>query len=326
MINGNSLVVQMATEDTYGAVPSAMTKKVNVSSEGFKWEPTKKDEGLLTGGRTTGKVETMSIKTSGSISTLARPDDVGLFIKNTLGIEETPALVDGTEGAYLHTFKAIGTAETDSLPSLTFTLDKKAAVLVYNGCKIDSLSFSADPEDYLKIDLSIVGKEETTGALTNSLSLSPLKAFKFRHGQVKLNNSVLADITSIKLDYKNNLDQSIQTTATGKYYKEPECGSREVTADLEMLYSTESETLRNTWYKTDDAVSLELDFTSDEEIEDGVPYQLRLTLPNVQVNTMENPSFSGTDTIKQSVNFKAIEVGADELIVVEVVNGLASAY
>ena len=85
ILNGNSLILQLGKEDTYGTAATP-TNQVRVSSESLKPVYNKVDEGLLTGGRGASRKEIMSLKTEGDISTLARPDEVGLFYRAALGV------------------------------------------------------------------------------------------------------------------------------------------------------------------------------------------------------------------------------------------------
>lgn len=323
MINGNSLILQFGKEPAYATLANP-ERQIKVASESFKATYNKKDEGLLTGGKGASKKELMSLKSEGSISTLARPDDVGMFLSAGLGVEADVEELGGS--AFKHTFTAIGTEETDSLPSLTAFVDRKVDVFTYNGLKINSLSFSCSPEDYLKLDINFVGKQEGyKGIIDKGIHTSPLKAFKFRNGKVKIGNTVIADITSIKLDYENSLDSSIYTTGSGLFCIEPEAGTRSIKTDVEMLYTKEAEGLRRTYYNADTDVALELTFTSDEEIEDGVPYELKFTIPCNQCPD-SSANFGSAETIKQSMSFEAVENGTDELITVELTNGYETKY
>ena len=324
MINGNSLILQFGKEPSYATLANP-ERQIKVASEGFKATYNKKDEGLLTSSRSgTGRKEVMSVKSEGSISTLARPDDTGLFLFGGLGVEEAVESV-GTK-AYKHTFHAIGTGENDKLPSLSAFVDRKVDVFTYNGLKIESFSFSASPEDYLKLDVNFVGKEEAyNGTMSKTLTPSPLKAFKFRHGKVKIAGAEIADITSIKFDYQNSLDSSTQTTGTGLYFLEPQVGGRNIKTDLEMLYTSDSEGIRKNYYKTDADVAIELTFTSDELIEDDIPYSLKITIPCNQCPD-STANFGSAETIKHTMSFEAFENGTDELITVELINGYANKY
>lgn len=324
MINGNSLIVQIGKETQYGEVPQP-ERQIKVANESIKPTYNKKDEGLLTGGKATGRKETMSLKTEGSISTLARPDDVGLFLLAGLGNEGEVEKIAGKENVYKHTFTAIGNEETDILPSLCFFINRKTKNFTYNGVKIASMSFSASPEDYLKLDITLQGKDEGSTSQVTTLQTSPLKAFKFRHGKVYVQENEVADVTSIKLDYNNGLDGALQTTGTGLYFLEPQAGTREIKADVEMLYTRDTETLREKFYKTDDTAKIELVFTSDEIIEDDTPYSLKFTIPCNQV-TESSANFGDAGSIKQTMSFSALENGVDELITVELVNSYQQKY
>lgn len=325
MINGNSNIIEIGKESTYGTVATP-TYRIQVSTEDLKWSPTKKEEGLLTGLRTKGKSETMGIKTEGKLSTLVRPDFAGFFLKGLLGLEATPAVATGSTVAYTHTFTAIGNGESDYLPSYTVIADRKAKIFTYNGLVIGSIDFSAQPEDYLKFDVSLNGKDEGTGSTDTTLSISPLKAFKFKEASVKFNGSKLADVTSIKLFYNNGLDTSVQTTDTGVYYKQPQAGTREIKIDGEMLYTSAAESLRDTWYKTDGTTSMEIKFESDQYADETnkIPYSLTFTIPYGQI---EMPNTTTSDgTLKQSFTYNALENGSDQLITATLVNTMATAY
>ena len=317
IVNGNSLILQLGAESSYGTAATP-TRQIRVASESLKPTYNKVDEGLLTGGRGAGRKEIMSLKVEGDISTLARPDDVGLFLKAALGVEE----VDGNK----HTFTALGTDLEDSLPSLTAVLDRKVDKFSYAGLKVNTLSFSAAPEDYLKLDVSFVGREESTGAELAELSPSSLKSFKFRHGKVKLGGVEVADITNINFSYNNNLDTETQTTSTGLYFKEPEPGMRAITTELEMLYAEGTEAYRTSYYKTDATVSIELKFISDETFGDNkTPYSLTISIPCNQCSDA-SANMSGADSTKQTMSFEAVDNLTDELITVELVNDVSDEY
>lgn len=325
MVNGNSAIMQFAVESVYGTAPT-MTKQIRISSESLKYVPEKKDEGVLTGGKAAGRVNTMSKKFEGSISSIVRPDEAGYWLGLALGVEDqTPDLVGASAGAYKHTFTSIGNDESDSLPSVAFVVDRIVKAYAYTGGKVNTLSFNAQPGDYLKFELALVGKDEVDGTPA-TLTVSPLKPFKFAQAAVKIGGTTVADVTDIKFTHNNNLDAAMQTTSTGIYFKEPEAGAREIKADLEVLYSTAANGLYTDYFKEDDDVSLEITFTSEEEIETGFPYSLKITIPHMQCREVTPANISGADTLKQGLSLQGVEVGTDELITVELINGLATAY
>jgi hypothetical protein len=317
MISGNSAILQMALEATYGTVPTAMTDKINFSSADFKPTITKKDDGLLTGGKIGSQQETMSVKASGSLSTLAKPETIGLLLKGALGVEVVGEQ-DATTKKYTHTFTPLGNGENDFLPSYTFVLDRKAAIKSYTGMTFDSLALSAASEDYLKADVTLIGQDEGDGALTSGLVAETAKALKFRQGKAYIGTAEIADCTSIKFNYKNNVS-SLQTTSTGTHYTQPQPATREITAEIELVYSTAAETLRKTWYKTDDLLSLKIVFTDDNN------NILTLAIPCAQITAYDPPAVSGKDTMKQSFTTTAVS-SASEPVTVTLINDRATAY
>jgi hypothetical protein len=324
MISGNATILQAGKESAYGTA-GTMTRQIKYGSESLGPALNKVQESVMTGRVGASPVNIMGIRAEGSISFLARPDDLGLFLKCALGVESVSTPAEATN-AKKHTFTPIGNGLTDSLPSLTVNIDKKVSVFSYVGCKINSLSFSAAPEDYLSLDVEFAGKQELdNGALATSLVPSPLKAFKFWQGKVYLGGVEMADVTSINFSYNNNLESALQTTSTGLFYKEPQPNTREITASLEMLYSAAAETFRNTFFKTDDIVSLRLAFISDELAETGVPYSLTIHVPACQVSSCSN-SVGDANSIKQSAELAGIDNGVDPVLTVDLVNLVTGAY
>jgi hypothetical protein len=315
MITGNSATLQIGRESVWGTI-IVPTNKINFSSADFKEVRSKKDNGLLTGKIIASGKETMSIKTSGTLSTLAKPEGVGLFLAGALGRESVAA--DAESGKYLHSFLPVGNAESDFLPSFTVVVDKKGGIYAYPGLVIDTLALSAAAEDYLKLDVTFAGKSEETGTLATGLSPEVTKAFKFRGGKAYLSDSEIADCTSLKFELKNNLT-SDQTTSTGEYFSQPQQATREITSDIEIVYSTETEALRGNWWKTDNTFSFKLNFEDD----DG--NTLTLTIPTGQVTTCDPPAMSGKDTLKQSISIQAV-ASDNDAVLVELLNGRETTY
>lgn len=314
MINGNSAILEFAQEETWGKKENP-TQRVEFTSEGFNWVPNKTEEGLLTGGMTSGALETMSVSAEGSLSTIAKPETVGFFLKGALGVEE----VEEAGEKYQHTFKAIGNTEADKLPSYTFTVDRIAGCWAYTGMKINSLSFSAAAEDRLKLDISMNGRTKEAGTINKALTAEKSKAFKFNQGSVIADGQKVGKITSVSLAYNNNLDTSTQTMDTGIYYEEPAHGMREITADIEVIYSSQIENFAERYWMNDTTLSLNISFAA----EDGS--ELSFSLPACQITAFADPNASGAETLKQSFSVKAID-NQDDLIVVQLVNTRNQSY
>lgn len=325
MITGNNAKLQIGVESTYGTAVTT-TQEIQFISESLRRNLNKKDEGVLTGGRATSKVATLSKSTGGNISILARPDDIGYLLGCLLGVEGTPAQISPSTTAYKHTFTALDVADDSRLPSLTAKIDRINDIFVYNGVKIDSISFSAQPEDFLKLDVSLFGQAEAGSGSLATLSPSTLKAFRFAWGSLSYNSGTIADITSIKLNYNNNLVKNVQTTGSGYYFYEPDPAARDIQVELEALYNTDVADFE-TAYGDDSLAELVLTFTSEEEADDAnnIPYKLTITLPNVQITDCV-ANISSPDAVKAQIKAKAVEDGTDELITVELQNLRSTAY
>jgi hypothetical protein len=312
----------MEGASTYGTIPT-MQRQIKIASEDFKFTPSKKQEGVLTGNIGAGYFQTMGKRTENSLSFLARPDDIGIFLKAVFGKETLSTASSITT----HVFTPILNGLTDYLPSLTFMLDKKIDVFTYNGCKINSISFSAAQEDFLNVELEIFGMDEGYGGTLANLTPSPLRAFTFHGGKAYMAGSTtdFADITSISFSYNNNLENTLQTTSTGLYYKEPQPNTREINIDLEMLYSTEAETWRKTWFKTDDVLQVKLEFTSDEEITAGNKYKLTIDIPACQVSEC-SMAVGDANGVKQTATVVGIDNSVNTLITATLLNGFTTAY
>ena len=313
-VNGNSVIFTIGKETTYGT-PVNPDKRVEVSSESFKYVANKTEEGLLTGRIGGGMVETMSVKADGSFSTLAKPESVGYFLKGVLGSET----FDEETGK--HTFTPIGNRESDLLPSYTFTIDRGLQkAFAYSGVVFDSVSFSASAEDRLKLDLTCIGQKETK---VNSISNTTLRAenaksFKFHQGSVKMDNEKVADITSISFEYKNNTT-NYQSTDTGLYFSRSVPGKRECTATFEATYSNAIETIREEKFKTDEIVTVEIEFVDNDN------NSIKFIIPNGQIQAMENPTATGADLLKQSITVQAVDVD-DPFVKVELINSVDETY
>lgn len=329
MINGNSVIAQLGLETTYGTAVNA-TNQFKIASESLKPVYNKIDEGLATGGRGAGLKATMGIGVEGALSTLMR-GDMGYILAGALGVESVAGTDDGEGGIiapYTHTYTAIASDEDEHLPAFTVKVDRKVDQFAYTGCKINSLTLSASAGDYLKADINLVGRDETTGATMQTLSPSSLKAFKFAQGKMYTVTSgvrtEIADVDNVSVEINNNLDYQTQTTSTGDHYAQAEVGTREINVTAEAIYSTDAESIRNTYYKSDATVGIDLEFISDEMASGTTPYKLTISLPCCQLSDAD-ANMGGLDTLKQNMTFNVVDNLTDELITIALVNADANA-
>ena len=315
MISGNKLIAQFGKEAKFptatGYLIPNMSHQVRLISEALNNTYNKVDEGVLTGGKGKAKSVVTSNTVDGSVDFLARPDDIGLFLKMALGNETVAEAGD----KHKHTF----TAAADNLPNMAILLDKVANVFVYEGCKISSLEFNAAPEDYLKVTASIQGYkvEGNKASYKKALTPSALNAFMFSGATIKAAGDKIADVTSIKWSYNNNL-QSEVTTDTGIHRTEATPATREIVSDISCIYTAVTDAFDDDYYKTDTPLSLELLFESGDN-------SLKIIIPANTVTSSTAP-FDGADGRHQNMTFEAFEDGTNELITIELVNDISTAY
>ena len=328
MYNGNSTIFQWKAESTtnieYGDTAGAMAEQIKISSESIKPVYNKIDEGLATGGRGAGLKATMGIGVEGNFSTLVRPDMLKMFY-GVLGQVD-----GGTEryAPYNYTFTCRD-SNYSRQPFFSVGIKRGAFGFLYTGMKINSLTLSASAGDYLKADVSLVGREEKENWNPNpDLTPSPYKAYKFAQGKVyevktttdsegteTTENVEIYDITSMSLEINNNMDYQTQTTSTGDYYAEPDVGTREISLSLEAIYSENSENLRKNYYKTDNTLAVQLKFVSDEAGNNGSKYSLSIDLPCCQMSDAD-ANVGGLETLKQNMTLNVVDNVKDELITI----------
>ena len=134
----------------------------------------------------------------------------------------------------------------------------------------------------------------------------------------------IAEITSIKLSYNNNVENALQTTSTGLHYKRPSPNTREITTDFECLYSAASQAFRENYFKSDAIFSVKLVFQTDEGTAADL-HVLAVEIPNAQVVSCSVP-VSDANSIKQGISAGAIDIGSGDLIKFTLDNGLTALY
>lgn len=313
IISGRDSKLQIGLESTWGTA-IAPTAEVPFTSESLSYLPNYIEEDALVGAKTSGRMDVSGIKVEGDVSFIVKPSDaLGLILGATLGEEATATQVD-TSTVYDHVFTPIASGSANSLPHLTVVVDRKVAVKGYTSCKVDSLSLEASVNDYLRGTISLRGYDEESDSL-ETLTGPTTKAFQFKDGSITVDGSDYADITSISLNYSNNLENDLYTLGSGDYMSEIEPQAREITAQFETLYSSATESTRENKFKAGSTAAIVLTFESSENIEAGYPYQLVVNMPLAYI-TEANPQVGGPDRITQSLSVRATEDASNEAITI----------
>lgn len=303
IISGQGTALQIGQETTWGTKASP-TQAVNFTSENFKFVPEYKEEDTLVGGTTSRSIDIMKKSVSWDFSELAKPDDIGLIFGLAFGSEAAP--VETGDAGYKHVFTMIHPSLDAALPSFTGTIDRHVAVKAYVGCEVDSLSFNCNAGDYVRLQLSGIGKDEVTGTKDTSLVVPQLKAFRFAGGTCLIDDVAYGSITSVSFSLSNALDGGEQTMGSGYYSTKAEPQKRAVTVSLGTEYNAATESIHEDKFKTGATASVVLNFVSPEVIETGINYSVKIILPAVVVNDC-SPVVGGNEKLRVTIGGVACE-------------------
>lgn len=323
IIAGRDAKLQIGVETTWGTAVTP-TAEVAFNSEDLRLNLGYISEDALVGAKTQGQMDIGSEKVEGGFQFIAKPDDYfGIILAAALGSEATAAQVDTTT-AYDHVFTPLAGGTSSSLPHITAVVDRKTGVFGYSSCKINSLELSAQKGDYLRGTVSVVGYDEVSDAL-ESLTAPTTKAFKFSHGSITIDGTPYDEIEGVSWSYNNNLENDLQTLGSGANMAEIEPQAREITVSLDVLDSSDLDTMRTNKFKAGSTADVVLTFESDETIEAGYYYTLTLDMPLCYI-TEDNPTVSGPERLRHSISLTATEDASNEAVTVTLRDDSSSDY
>lgn len=161
--------VGIIKESVFGCQKPKATTFLEFISESIKNEVEKLESQANIGSRTQKDIYLGVEDISGGFSFEVNPENVGLLVAAAMGKETF--LVDTPEaGAHLHTFD-IAEARTE-LPSLQFDVNRGGIkAFRYNGCRVNSMKFSAALHSIMNSEFEIVGRNESADvAQTHTLT------------------------------------------------------------------------------------------------------------------------------------------------------------
>lgn len=323
IVNGKGTTLQIGQEATWG-VKASPSVALNYLSESFAFNPERKEEESLLGGKTSRAQDIMKLSVdSSSFDLIAKPENIGLVVGLALGNESAVETVD--TGVYKHTFTPIAAGKNSSLPSFTAIIDRVIAAKAYTGLKVESISFKCDAGDYMRITVTCSGRNEEEGTISEVLEVPSLKAFRFAGGTCSFDGSDFGEITSVTVDYNNNLDDGAQTLGSGYFGTEKQPQQRDITVTLESFYNEETETIREEKYKKESTIAVVLNFESPSEIVEGTNYGIKFDMPLVCINSCQ-PNVSGAGKINLSIGGKALESKTEEALTVELTDSKETKY
>jgi hypothetical protein len=226
---------------------------------------------------------------------------------------------------YDHAFSLIAGGSAYSLPKATLVVDRKIDTYDYVGSKVNSFSLEADVNDYLRATFGTLGYDEVKNVELASLTASTLKALQFKHGTITVDGDTYSDITSFSFELLNNLEDDLFTMGSGDNMAEIEPQAREITASMEVLFSSTTESTRENKFKAGATAEVVATFTSDEDILTDKPYLLKVEMPLFYI-TEASPNVGGPERITMTLEGTATENASNEAITITLRDGQETKY
>lgn len=318
IIAGQDSKLQIGRETTWGTGVAPDTE-IDFTSEDLKLILNYIEEDALLGRKTTGRMDKTSIKTEGSFGMIVKPDNIGLLLACALGTETAiGAPIGATSSVYSHIFSPIVGGTGSSLPKLTIVVDRQVAVFGYVSSKIASFTFEAAVQDYLRATFEIRGFNEQSDAL-EALSANATRPFLFNDGLVSVDGTTWEEVADLKINFTNNLEDDLFVMNGSTTMAEIEPQKRDITIDLEVLYSATVNTARTNKYVAGATVALIANFTSSEAAEGAEFYQMIITCPLAYI-TEAHPVVSGPERLRLPLTLRATEDDSNEAITIKLIN------
>lgn len=318
-LTGAGAKFAIGKESAWGT-PVPDTMLINFSSESLAPEVSKTEEESVLAAMAAAGYDLQTLKVSGDVAFILKPENAGFIMKAALGGTDTLAVVTGQQQHAIAPVAASGV-----LPSYTILVDRKQVIKRYSGAKVDTLKLEAKAGDYVRATLTLKAKDESVVASIATLVPPSLKAFKFVGATVTVGGTSL-EVTGITFDYANQLEEGPQTSGTGIYLSEPIHGKRKASVSLELPYGSAAENIQVTNLLTDAVLSsVVLHFESPAIIATTYKHRMDITLNNVAVLGCKT-NVGDTGVLMTTINGEATEVGATVPISVVVYDNTAVAY
>lgn len=351
-ISGSSSKIGAIKETTFNTTPVGTKTALRMTSESFSTTYNRLDEGILMASKTVPQQDLGSVGVSGGLNLVLNPSFADWFFEVSLGKDASTTPVQPYSGATL-VEKTYHLADPNTdIPSSSIELWKGTEGFNYSGMTVSTLSIDATAQDFVKVDISFNGTQETkingAASIGEPSSLGSYKCTKAKLFQASAGSAEISDFSNLTwgacpasygttdtqfdveksvLSIDNGLDTTPATYCSGLYANRPTHGQRTVTLTCNVPYSTGFESFRQTYYANENAapLALLLCFGSKEQItytqvEGGSAvtepaHQVFMILPNVQI-TSASANVGGNGLIDGSYAGTALSIGSTEPLII----------
>lgn len=254
-------------------------------------------------------------RVEGSISFEAPSKGLGLWLKHALGSVNitTPS---GATNSRLHAHTlgdpyGLGLTVQVGRPDSSGTVQPFS----YTGCKIDELTLSNSVDEFLMVEATIVGEDETTSESLASASYpTGVQLFNWTQGVITIGGSTVGVVTDFEVTVANNHKSDRYFLGASTMSQPIIAGMTEVTGSMTVEF--DSLTAYNR-FVNGTVAAVTAKWTAATAIESTFFPYVEVNLPDVRFDGT-TPVVGGTDVISVDLPFKALYDGTDQPITINV--------
>lgn len=186
----------------------------------------------------------------------------------------------------------------------------------YDGCKAVEATFTCETDGFLTLDVTWACRDAAhTGssafALQTASYITDNPPFDWSQATVTL-NSVSRVLRSWSLQITKTMDTERYGLGSVKRREPLTSGAWELTGNIDVEFENATDYAA---FIDGDEVPLVVQFTADEEIDTGAPFEITFTMPAI-VFTGDTPTVGGEGLIRQPLPYMVVDNGTDAPITV----------
>ena len=308
---GGLVPILLGFETTYGVTPGtpAMVQVpyLNESLSGSRAQNTSE---VLDGRRDPSRSFQGNTDVQGTVSVPIEKRYFGYWLKGLMGDPTTSGA-----GPYTHVFKI---DSVNCLPSMF--IEKQMTDIpryyLYNGLKINSMSFSVSGDGELTASMDLVGSASSDSAATQDAGPITLsyEQYKFSDATIDEGGVANGDFTEITFEAGNNLDTEVYAIGDGGFRSALPEGKMSLGGSGTLLYDDQT-----IYDKAKNATksAINVTFTSGTE-------SLEFDMPEIEYS-LNDPQVDGNDGVTLDLDFQAFfdTDAADSALVITLINDVA---
>lgn len=254
-------------------------------------------------------------RVEGSISFEAPSKGLGLWLKHALGSVSisTPS---GATNSRLHAHTlgdpyGLGLTVQVGRPDTGGTV----RAFSYTGCKIDELTLSNSVDEFLMVECSMVGEDETTSeSLATASYPSSVQLFNWTQGAITIGGSSVGVVSDFEVTVAN-AHKSDRYFLGAQTMSEPIiAGMTEITGSMTVEFDSLTNYNR---FVNGTVAAVTATWTASTAIEGAFYPYVEVSLPDVRFDGT-TPVVGGADVLAIDLPFKALYDGSDQPITINV--------